>query len=89
MCLAENLKKKKNTVSFGLSHDSICNLVTTVELFIVGFSFTNHCGTTSHYKAKLLQWKPWKKTVLEAKVTLNDFANKTKVFGGIFAPVES
>lgn len=87
MCLAEKLKKIQNTVLFGLSHDS--NLVTTVELFIVGFSFTNHCGTTSHYKAKLLQWKPWKKMVLEAKVTLNDFANKTKVFGGIFAPVES
>lgn len=56
---------------------------------MVGFSFTNHCGTTSHYKAKFLQWKPWKKMVSEAKVTLNDFANKTKVFGGIFAPVES
>lgn len=83
------LKNKENTVSFRLSHDGICNLVTMVELFVVGFSFTNHCGTTSHYKAKLLQWKPWKKMVLEAKVTLNDFANKTKVFGGIFAPVES
>lgn len=40
------LKTLIKTLSFRLSHDSICNLVTTVELFIVGFfiykSLWNH-----------------------------------------------